>query len=383
MVSQRSSLFCAWPNLFLKLVLEDQPSVSYFKNHSWSIARTPLHIRRRGRLLPTTDFLLFPRPLVALKIILLQSTFSFQAICSTYSVLSLREPCQDLFSLFTTRKTNHRPPPPQPFFLGRYSLATLLLECKQHFIANIFLVFLSLLALSSTPQSIVPALQRTTSTAQAFMPLIWLPPFNLELHSFVTLLIYPAFFLPFILVLIVWSCWNFHTICSPHLQLHCVGHLVGRFHCCQVSFLFSFPRQLTCLAQTTFWCILITSLPLFDAMNNRWSMCLMSSASLYSAFTCLKTRVSEKKNSKANIVSPDVNLPKLHCTLLLITEILFLFTPTISRFTNKAPYQRPSYNLYKPLISFSAFFGSSSAQFNLQAIDLFLRFPIIQLLLIY
>ena len=187
------------------------------------------------------------------------------------------------------------PPPPQPFFLGRYSLATLLLECKQHFIANIFLVFLSLLALSSTPQSMVPALQRTTSTAQAFMPLIWLPPFNLELHSFVTLLIYPAFFLPFILVLIVWSCWNFHTICSPHLQLHCVDHLVGRFHCCQVSFLFSFPRQLTCLAQTTFWCILITSLPLFDAMNNRWSMCLMSSASLYSAFTCLKTRVSEKK----------------------------------------------------------------------------------------
>ena len=215
------------------------------------------------------------------------------------------------------------------------------------------------------------------------MPLMWLPPFNLELHSFVTLLIYPAFFLPFILVLIVWSCWNFHTICSPHLQLHCVGHLVGRFHCCQVSFFFSFPRQLTCLAQTTFWCILITSLPLFDAMNNRWSMCLMSSASLYLAFTCLKTRVSEKKNSKANNVSPDVNLPKLHCTLLLITEILFLFTPTISRFTNKAPYQRPSYNLYKPLISFSAFFGSSSAQFNLQAIDLFLRFPIIQLLLIY
>ena len=110
----------------------------------------------------------------------------------------------------------------------------------------------------------VPALQRTTSTAQAFMPLIWLPPFNLELHSFVTLLIYPALFLPFILVLIVWSCWNFHTICSPHLQVHCVGHLVGRFHCCQVSFLFSFPRQLTCLAQTTFWCILITSLPLLD-----------------------------------------------------------------------------------------------------------------------
>lgn len=69
--------------------------------------------------------------------------------------------------------------------------------------------------------------------------------------------------------------------------------------------------------------------------------------------------------------------------LLLIIEILFLATLTISRFTNKAPYQRSSYNLYKPLISFSAFFGSSSAQFNLQAIDIFLRFPIIQLLWIY
>ena len=208
------------------------------------------------------------------------------------------------------------PPPPLPLtsYLGKYSLATLLLACKQRFIANIFLVFLSLLICSSTLQSMISARQGSTSTAQAFLPPIWLPPFNLDLHSFLTLLIYPAFFLPFILVLIVWSCWNSHTICSPHLQLHCVGHLVGRFHCCPISFLFSFPRHLTCLAKTTFWFILITSLPLFDAMNNRWSMGLVSSASLYSAFISINTRVSEKKNSKANNVSSDVNLPKLHCT---------------------------------------------------------------------
>ena len=216
------------------------------------------------------------------------------------------------FALPLYHSYNQSPLPPS--YLGRYSLATLLLAYKQHFIANIFLVSLSLLTRSSTLLSMIPALQRTTSKAQAFIPLIWLPPFNLDLHNFLTILIYPAFFLPFILVLIVWSCWNFHTICSPLLQLHCVGHLVGRFHCCPISFLSLLSRQLTCLAQTTFWCILITSLPLFDAMNNRWSMGLMSSASLYSAFTFLNTRVSEKKNSKANSVCPDVNLPKLHCS---------------------------------------------------------------------
>lgn len=128
-------------------------------------------------------------------------------------------------------------------------------------------------------------------------------------------------------------------------------------------------------------------------MNYKWSMGLMSFTSLYSAFSFLNTKVSEKKNSEANNVSPHVNLPKFPARdvitvfqftlLLLIIEILFLATPTISRFTNEASYQRPSYNLYKPLISFSAFFGSPSALFNLQAIDLFLRFPIVQLLLIH
>ena len=128
-------------------------------------------------------------------------------------------------------------------------------------------------------------------------------------------------------------------------------------------------------------------------MNNRWSMGLMSSASLYSAFTFLNTRVSEKKIARRTVcvltstcpssTARDVVTVFQFTLLLLIIEILFLATPSISRFKNKAPFQRPSYNLYKPLISFSAFFGSSSAQFNLQAIDLFLRFPIIQLLLIY
>lgn len=125
-------------------------------------------------------------------------------------------------------------------------------------------------------------------------------------------------------------------------------------------------------------------------MNNRWSMDLVSSARLYSAVISLNTRVSEKKIARRTMylltstcpssTARDVITVFQFSLLLLIIEILFLATLTISRFTNKAPYQRPSYNLYKPLISFSAFFGSSSAQFNLQAIDLFLRFPIIQLL---
>ena len=61
-----------------------------------------------------------------------------------------------------------------------------------------------MLTSSSTVQSTIPALQRTTPTAQALM-LIKFPPFSFDLQSFLTRLTYSAVILPFILVLRVWS----------------------------------------------------------------------------------------------------------------------------------------------------------------------------------
>ena len=132
------------------------------------------------------------------------NTFSFKAAWSVHSVVSLRWPCRDLLSFLTHSSVLISPLPLS--FLG--SLAILFLVCIHPFIANIFLVLLSMLTSSSTVQSTIPALYRSTLTAHALMPLIIFPPFSFDLHSFLTLLTYSDVILSFILVLRVTSNWR-------------------------------------------------------------------------------------------------------------------------------------------------------------------------------
>lgn len=176
-----------------------------------------------------------------------------------------------------------------------------------------------------------------------------------------------------------------------------VSHLVGLFHCCPFFFLSSFPRHLSCLFQRAFWCLLITSLPLFLIHQLSWwgeqSMGLVSFASLYSAFIFLNNRASVKKNSKANNVSPsDVNLPKVHSTWChhrlpihsAVTDYSWFYSwlPQSSQDLRKGHYIKGLLIIYA-IDKLSALFGSSFAQFSFQAIDLFLGFPIIQPSFIY
>ena len=87
------------------------------------------------------------------------------------------------FALLLTHSLMPISPIP-PSFLGRYSLTTLLLVCRQPPIAKIFLVLLSMLATSSIVQSTIPALKHAIPTAQVLMPPIKFPPLSFELHNF-------------------------------------------------------------------------------------------------------------------------------------------------------------------------------------------------------
>ena len=99
--------------------------------------------------------------IVIIVIIIIIGRFSPAPWCfswswSSASTRDISQVARQQFSLLLTLLNTNQPSPPS--FLGRYSLATLLLLCKQPFTANTVLVFLSILISPSNMQSTIPTL---------------------------------------------------------------------------------------------------------------------------------------------------------------------------------------------------------------------------------
>ena len=130
-----SYLCCAWQNLFLKLVLKRRGSVlfPFLYNHSWTISRTPFQppeVCRANSPCRVFSFRFLTFPSFFDKHLLLQRHLQ-HPLCALFRV-AIQE-----FALTLYNSSIPMNPLPLPSLIGRYSLATFFIVCKQPFSGNI------------------------------------------------------------------------------------------------------------------------------------------------------------------------------------------------------------------------------------------------------